>query len=75
MHFKEKYRVFEIVTDDDIDFNSEAVMAAFDIIKPIDGVTLSWVVPGKLEVRFEEHVGVYDVVDDIMIELRKLGYR
>lgn len=75
MHFKEKYRVFEIVTDDDMDFNSEAVMAAFDIIKPIDGVTLSWVVPGKLEVRFEEHVGVYDVVDDIMIELRKLGYR
>ena len=75
MHFVEKYRIFEIITNDNVMFDSVAVMAAFDIIKPIDGVTLSWVVPGKLELKFAEHAHVYDVVLDVMEELQKLGYR
>ena len=75
MYFREKYRVFEIISKDEIDFNSAAVMAAFDVIKPINGVTLSWVVPGKLELKFAEHASVYDVIEDVMDELRNLGYR
>lgn len=77
MHMREVYRVFDIVLEDnDGHANvSEAIIAANDHIKDIDGARIDEWSPTVIRLRFEEHVSAHNVMLDIMDKLSALGYK
>lgn len=79
MYYRESYRVFDVLMQEEKELDFGAIHTVYKEIDGIDGVSVDWDIAIKdhiVRLRVASSVdGVQGMMEDIMEVLTKMGYR